>query len=121
MHTPSGALRTKSSVERLQLISLNWSLVLVKVGQRVLSSVVVRIVVRVDGLSFKTSNGVELFDGRCAQPGEGAEYGALDLGNLCVLHCVDEGVLRLGSVVLQFLGSIFLAEWRDLIEIHFEI
>merc|ERR1719272_2279331 len=110
-----------SSVEGLELVRLHRGLVLVKVRERVLRAVMMGIVVSVDRLGLQPRDGVELLDGRRAEPGERAEHGALDLGDLRVLHGVDERVLRLRRVVLELLRRVLLAEGRDLVEVHLEV
>merc|ERR1719158_1169887 len=109
------------SVEGLQLVSLHRSLVLVQVCQRVLCAVVVGIVVRIDGLSLKTSNGVKFFDRGGTQASESPEDSTLDFGNLGVLHSVDQGVLCLCCVILQLFGGVLLTKGCNLIEVHFEV
>jgi len=56
-------------VEGLQLVGLHRGLVLVQVRERVLRTVVVRIVIGVDRLGLQTRNGVELLDRRSTEPG----------------------------------------------------
>mmetsp|Transcript_66431 Transcript_66431/g.192510 ORF Transcript_66431/g.192510 Transcript_66431/m.192510 type:complete len:237 (+) Transcript_66431:2-712(+) len=113
--------QTPRSMERLELVRLNRRLVFVQVGQRILCAVMVRIVVRVDGLRLEPGDGIELLDRRRAEAGQGAEHGALDLGDLGVLHGIHEGILRLRRVVLELFGGVLFAEWCDLVEIHLEI
>merc|ERR1719310_301647 len=112
---------TKSLVEGLQLVSLHRSLVFVQVRQWVLRTVVVGIIVGVDGLSLQACDGVKLLDGRGTQAGQRPEDRALDLSHLRILDGVDEGVLRLGRVVLELLGRVLLAEWRNLVEVHLQV
>ena len=111
----------RSSVEGLQLVRLDGRLVLVQVRQGVLRAVVVRVVVRVDGLRLEARDGVELLDGGRTQTRQRAEDRALDLSDLSVLHRVHERVLRLGRVVLELLRRVLLAEGRDLVEVHLQV
>ena len=104
-------------MERLELVRLDGRLVLVQVRERVLRAVVVRVVVRVDGLRLQARDRVELLDRRGTEPGERTEHGALDLRDLGVLNSVHKGVLGLRRVVLQLAGGVLFAEWRDLVEI----
>merc|ERR1719235_809436 len=109
------------SVERLQLVCLDWGFILVQVRKRILCAVVVRIIVSVNGLCLQSRNGVELLDGGCAQSCESTEDCPLYLGHLRVLDGVDQGVLRFGCVVLQLLGSVLLTKWCDLVEVHLQV
>ena len=43
------------------------------------------------------------------------------LRNISVLHCVHQGVLGLGSLILELLSNILVAEKSDLVEIHVRI
>merc|ERR1719281_1317421 len=92
-----------TSVEGLELVSLHRSLVLMEMCERVLRTIVVCIVVRINGLCFKAGNRIELLDGRCTQPGQCTKHSSFDLSNFSVFHCIDEGVLCLGSVILELL------------------
>eukprot|EP00405_Crypthecodinium_cohnii_P052009 CAMPEP_0206599102 /NCGR_PEP_ID=MMETSP0325_2-20121206/44994_1 /ASSEMBLY_ACC=CAM_ASM_000347 /TAXON_ID=2866 /ORGANISM="Crypthecodinium cohnii, Strain Seligo" /LENGTH=165 /DNA_ID=CAMNT_0054110139 /DNA_START=87 /DNA_END=584 /DNA_ORIENTATION=- len=114
-------LRSSCSMEGLQLVGLNRGLVLVQVSQWVLSSVVVGIVVGIDGLRLEASNGVELLDGSSTEASQGSEDSPLDLSDLSVLHCINQGVLSLRSMILQFFGGIFLSKWSDLVEVHLQV
>jgi len=89
--------------------------------QRILATIVVRIVVRVNRLSLQPGNRVKLLDRRCTQTGQSAEDGAFDFGNLCVLNCVNQSVLSLSSVILEFLCGVFLPERCNLVEIYLQI
>merc|ERR1719198_442350 len=108
-------------VERLELVGLHRSLVLMEMSERILCAIVVGIVVCVNGLRLKASNCIKLLDSRCAQPCQCSEHSALDLGDFCVFHSVDEGVLCLGGVILELLCGILLTEGRNLVEIHLEV
>merc|ERR1719230_1517401 len=120
LHTCLSAFAT-NSVERLELVGLHWCLVFVQVGQRVLCTVVVSIVVCIDGLGLQACNSVELLDRGSTQAGQCPEDSTLDLCDLCVLHCIDEGILRLCCMVLEFLGGVLLTERSDLVEVHLEV
>merc|ERR1719326_158776 len=109
------------SVERFELVRLHWRLVLVQVSERVLSTVVVGIVVGINGLGLKARNSIELLDGCRTEAGQGTEYRALDLRNLSVLHGIDQGVLGLCGVVLQLLGSVLLTERSNFVEVHLQV
>ena len=108
-------------MERFEFVCLNGCFILMEVRQRVLRAIVVCIIVCIDGLSFKTRNGVELLDGSRAEPRKRPEDGTLDLSNLGVLHSVDERILRLRRVILQLFRSVLFAERSNLVEVHFEI
>merc|ERR1740130_1081355 len=119
---PTLSLQTRMlSMEGLELVCLDRGLILVQVGKRILSTIVVRVVVSIDGLSFETSDRIKFFDGGSAQPSECPEHGPLNFCNLGVLHGVDECVLCLCGVVLQLLGGVLFAERRDFVEVHFQI
>merc|ERR1740130_1329362 len=109
------------SVERFELNSLDRRLVLVKMGEGILGSVVGCIVVRVNCLSFKTSDGIKFFYGGSAQPGESSEHSTLDFSHLRILNCVNKSVLSLRGMVLELLGSVLFAKWGYLVEVHFKI
>merc|ERR1719506_2714671 len=81
--------------------------------QWVLSSIVVVVVVLIDGLSLQTCYGVKLLDLCRPQPCQRAEDASLDLRHLSILDGVDEGVLRPSSVVLELPGCVFLAKRCD--------
>merc|ERR1719198_1223444 len=112
---------TRLSVEGLQLVCLYGSFVLVQVCKWIFGTVVMGVIVCVNGLGFESSNGVELLDGGSTQAGERPEDSALDLRDLCILHGIDQGVLSLGGMVLQLLCCVLFAERSDLIEIHLEV
>merc|ERR1719473_1441978 len=112
---------TLGSVERLELVRFDRCLVLMEVCQRIFCTIVVSIVVGINGLCFQTCDGIKLLDGGGTQACQGTEHCAFDLSHLSVFHCVHQGVLRLGSMVLQFLGCVFLTERRNLVEIHLKI
>mmetsp|Transcript_1296 Transcript_1296/g.4018 ORF Transcript_1296/g.4018 Transcript_1296/m.4018 type:complete len:250 (+) Transcript_1296:51-800(+) len=108
-------------MEGLQLVCLHGRLILMQVRQGVLGTVVVRIIVGVDGLRLQPRDGVKFLDGCCPEPRKGTEDRPLDLRDLRVLHGVHERVLRLRGVVLQLLGGVLLAEGRDLVEVHLQV
>jgi len=108
-------------MKALELVGLDWGLVGVQRLERVLGPVVVSVIVSIDGLGLEPGDGIELFDGGSSEPGEGTEHGTLDLSNLSVLDGVDEDVLGVLGVVLEFLGGVFLTERSDLVEVHFQI
>merc|ERR1740117_881827 len=109
------------SVEGLQLVSLDWRLILVQVCKRVLSTVVVRIVVGINGLGLKTCDSIELLNRGSAQASESTKYSPLDFGNLRIFNCVDKGILGLSRMVLKLFGRVLFAEGGDLVEIHLQI
>merc|ERR1719160_780516 len=109
------------SVEGLELVSLDRRLVLVEMGEWILCTIVVRIVVRIDCLRFKACDCVKLLDRCCAEPGQCTEHSALDLRYLRVFHGINQGVLRLGRVILELFGCVLFSEWSNLIEVHFKI
>merc|ERR1719198_1016809 len=102
-------------------VCLHWGLVLVEMGKRVLCAVVVRIVVCIDGLRFQARNGIKLLDRSRTESGQCSEDCALDFGDLGVFHRIDQSVLGLGSMILEFLCGILLTERRDLVEVHLQI
>merc|ERR1719263_2623385 len=110
-----------SSVEGLELVGLDWCLIFVKVSEWVLSTVVVGIIVRIDGLGLEAGNGVKLLDSRCSQASECSEHSSLDLSHLGILDCVHKSVLCFGRMILQLLGGIFLTERGNLVEVHLKI
>jgi len=61
--TNSSPSKSNSLMERLELVRLDGSFVGVQVLQRVLGTVVVGIIVGIDGLSLQSSNGIELLNG----------------------------------------------------------
>jgi len=93
----------------------------VQVRQRVLATVVVCIVVRINRLCLQPGNRVKLLDGGGTQTGQSAENGAFDFGNLCILNCVNQCVLSLRGVVLQFFRGVFFPERSNLVEINLQI
>merc|ERR1719333_1894227 len=104
VHLPGRATRPQNlplccaswrSVERLEFVRLDGRLVLVQVRKWVLCAVVVRIIVSIDCLRLETRDRVELLDRGCAKAGEGPEHGTFDLGDLGILHGIDQGVLCL--------------------------
>merc|ERR1719375_2870343 len=97
-HTPP-TFHSGTSMERLQLVGLHWCLVLVQMSERVLCPVMTCIVVGVDRLRFEARYGVELLDRRRAQSRERTKDRALDLSDLSILHGVNEGILRLSSMI----------------------
>merc|ERR1719353_1481828 len=102
------------SMERCELILRHLRLVAVDVRQGILCPVVVRIVVLVNGLRLKASDGVEFFDLGGPEPSKRAEHGALDLRDLGVLHSVYQGVLRPRRVLLELLRRVLFPERGDL-------
>merc|ERR1719240_401979 len=108
-------------MEGLELIRLDRRLVFVQVSQWVLGTVMMSIIVCIDGLSLKTSDRVEFLDGGCTQACQCTEYCALDLSNFRILDCINKGVLCLGSVILQLLGGVFLTKRRNLVEVHLQV
>merc|ERR1719272_1569156 len=72
-------------------------------------------------MGFEARNRVELFDGCRTQPCQGTENSTLDLCNLSILNSINKRVLCLCCVILQFLGSVLLAEWRNLVEVHLQV
>merc|ERR1740130_625445 len=119
---PTLSLQTRMlSMEGLELVCLDRGLILVQVGKRILSPIVVRVVVSINGLSFKTSNRIKFFDSGGAQPSECPEYRTLNFCNLSVLHCVHKGVLCLCGMVLQLLGGVLFPERGDFVKVHFQI
>merc|ERR1719473_1051969 len=112
---------TLGSVERLELVRFDRCLVLMEVCQRIFCTIVVSIVVGINGLCFQTCDGIKLLDGGGTQACQGTEHCAFDLSHLSVFHCVHQGVLRLGSMVLELLRCVFLTKGCDLVEIHLQV
>merc|ERR1719330_559378 len=117
---PSGR-KDSALMERLQLIRLYRGLILMQMGEWVLGTVVMCVVVCIDCLRLQTSNSIKLFDGCRTQASQGTEHCPLDLCDLSIFHSIDQCVLRRRSMILQLLRCIFLAKRCDLVEIHFEI
>merc|ERR1719478_1384851 len=90
--TMSTTREISNSVERLQLVSLHRSFILVQVCEWVLGTVVMCIIVCIDRLSFEPGNSVELLDGGSTQTSECPEHGTLDLGDLSILDGIDKSV-----------------------------
>merc|ERR1719336_1208992 len=90
-------------------------------GEGVLCSVMVRIVVGVDGLRLQPGDGIKLFYGRGSQARQGPEHCTLNFCNFCILNSIHKGVLSLCRMILQLLGSVLLPERGNLVEIHLEI
>merc|ERR1719198_400700 len=67
-----------SLMERLELISFHRSLIFMEMCKRILGSVMVRIVISVNGLSFQPGNGIKLLDGGRAQTRKCSEHCPLD-------------------------------------------
>merc|ERR1719453_682254 len=109
------------SMERFEFVRLDGSLVLVEVRERILCTVMVGIVVGIDGLSFQARDSVEFFDRRRSQPRERAEHSTLDFGDLRIFHGINKSVLRFRGVVLKLLRRVFFSERSDLVEVHFEV
>merc|ERR1719321_1988051 len=109
------------SMEGLEFVSLNWCLILVEVRKRILSTIVMSIVVRINRLSFKTRNCIELFNRGCSQTSQCTEHCTLNFCYFCILHSVNQGVLGLGSVILELLCSILLTEGCDLVVVHLKV
>merc|ERR1719191_1073587 len=84
-----------------ELVCLHRSLILMKMGQWILSTVVVGIIVCIDGLRFKACNGIELLDRRSTETCKSPEHSTFDLRHLSVLHCINKSVLGLSCMVLQ--------------------
>merc|ERR1719174_883886 len=81
----------------------------------------VSIVVSIDGLRLEPGDRVEFFNGGSTETSQSSEYGAFNFRHLGILNSIDQCILCLGSMILQFLGCVLLAEWGDLVEIHFQI
>ena len=108
-------------MERLELVGLDWGLVLVQVAEWVLGTVVVSIIVGINGLGLEAGNGIEFLNRGSTETGKCTEDRTLNLRNFRILNRIDEGILRLGGVVLELLGSVLFAEWSDLVKVHFQI
>merc|ERR1719305_1820413 len=80
-----------------------------------------RVIVCIDGLRLQTSDSIELLNSGRTQASQCAEHRTLDLGHLCVLNCIDQGVLGLRGVVLQFLRGVLFPKWSNLIEVHLQV
>merc|ERR1719482_1412643 len=119
--TTSTEQEIATSVERLQLVSLHRCFIFVQVCEWVLSTIVMRIIVSIDRLSFEPGNRVKLLDGGGTQTSECPEHGSLDLSDLSILDGIDKSVLGFRCMILQLLGSVLLAERSNLIEVHLKI
>merc|ERR1719326_1864771 len=109
------------SVERLELVCLHRSLILMKMGQWILSTVVVRIIVCIDGLRLEACNGIELLDRRSTETCKSPENSTFDLRDFSVLNSVHQGILGLGRMVLKFFSCVFLAKRCNLVEVHLKV
>merc|ERR1719261_1198892 len=89
--------------------------------QRVFSSIMVGIVVCIDGLCLESGNCIKLLDSCCTKPGQCTEHCTLDLGDLGILDRINQSILSLGGMVLQLLRCVLFAERGNLVEIHLEI
>mmetsp|Transcript_38162 Transcript_38162/g.69620 ORF Transcript_38162/g.69620 Transcript_38162/m.69620 type:complete len:222 (+) Transcript_38162:146-811(+) len=92
-----------------------------KMRKRVFGTVVVRIVVGVDGLRFKAGDRIELFDCGSTQTRQGPKDGPFDLSHFGVLHGIHKRVLCLRGMILELLGGVLFAERSNLVEIHFQV
>jgi len=118
----SNTIATSSSlVEALELVRLDRGLVGVERLERVLATVVVSVIVSIDGLGLEAGDGVELLDGGGTEPGQSTEHGTLDLSDLSVLDGIDEDILGVLGVVLELLGGVLLSERSDLVEVHLQV
>merc|ERR1719263_9757 len=113
--------RQLGSMERLKLVCLYRCLIFVQVCERILGTIMMRIIVCIDGLGLQPGNGVKLLDGRRAKACERAEHCSLNLCNLRVLYCVHKCVLCLSCMVLQLLRRVLLTKRSDFVEVHLEI
>merc|ERR1719161_3139541 len=100
-------------MERCELVLSDLGLVAVEVEQGVLRAVVVVVIVFINRLGLKTGYGVELLDLGSPQARQGTKHRTLDLRHLCVFNRIDERVLSLGGMLLQFSGGILLSERRN--------
>merc|ERR1719247_1267990 len=96
--------RPPRSVKRLELVCFHRSFVLMEVCEGVLSTIMVRIIVCIDGLSLKSGNSVKLFDGCSTEASERTENSSLDLCHFSILHSINKGVLCLRCMILQLFG-----------------
>merc|ERR1719243_267037 len=110
-----------TSVERLQLVSLHRSFIFVQVCERVLGTIVMCIIVSIDGLSFEPGNSVKFLNRGGTQTSECPEHGSLNLSDLSILNGIDKRVLGFRCMILQLLGSVLLAERSNLIEVHLQV
>merc|ERR1719238_1981748 len=109
------------SMERLQFVGFHWGLILVEVSKWVLCTIVVRVVISIDGLRLQPRYGIELLDSRSTQARERTENRTFDLGDFRVLNSIDEGVLRFGSVILEFLRGVLFPKRCDFVKVHLQI
>merc|ERR1719316_1344474 len=80
-----------------------------------------RIVVSVNCLGFKTSDSIKLLDGCSTKPGQCAKDSTFDLSDLGVFYSVHQGILSLGSMILEFFGCVFFAKRCNLVEVHLQV
>merc|ERR1719464_1915196 len=93
-HSHPSGLQDSILMERLQLVRLDRGLILMQMGEWVLGTVVMCVVVCVDCLRLQTSNRIKLFDGCCTQASQSTEHCPLDLCDFSILHSINECVLR---------------------------
>lgn len=82
-------------MKALELVRLDRGLVVVQVFERVLGTVVVGIIVSIDGLRLESGNGIELLDRRSSKSGQSSEDRTLDFRDFRILDSIHERVLRL--------------------------
>merc|ERR1719162_2543530 len=81
----------------------------------------VSIIVCIYGLRFEPRDSIEFLDGGGSQTCQCSKYCTLDFCNLCILNGINKSILRFGGMILKFLSCVFLAERRNLIEVHLQI
>merc|ERR1740130_2233795 len=95
IHGILSVMQLRRSMEGLQLVSLDGRLILVQMRKRVLGTIVVRVIVRINGLGLKARDSIEFLDSRSAQTRESTENRPLDFCNLSIFNGIDEGILGL--------------------------
>merc|ERR1719375_1204045 len=73
------------------------------------------VIIRINGLRFKTCDGIKLLDGGSTQTCQSPEDASFYLSHLCRLHCVHQVVLGLSSSCLQLVSHRLCTEghyWR---------
>merc|ERR1719375_1902940 len=85
--------RSAGSVEGLELVGLDGRLILVQVGEGVLSAVVMGIVVRINRLRLQARDCIKLLDRGCPETGQCSEHSTFNFCDLRILNGVDKGVL----------------------------
>lgn len=66
-------------------------------------------------------DGVEFLDRGSPEAGQRPEDGTFDFRDFRVLNSVNQGILRLGGMVLKFLRGVLFSERRNFVEVHLQV